>query len=245
MSVSEVSKPISVGWVTDLVTAAAEPYRKVGRFAWYFARGKLKADPAFVGLLQKGLIPDTAQVLDLGCGQGLLASWLLTARVFFDGGNWPCDWPPPPRPTMIRGIDLMAQDIMRARQALGDLAVFDQGNICHEQLGAADAVVILDVLHMIQWSEQDRLLMRIRNVLNPGGVLLLRVGDAAGGWRFYMSLGVDWLVTRMRGHRLRRLYCRSVVQWMAALQAFGFVVDALPMSAGTPFANVLLIARLP
>src|SRR5262249_53534098 len=61
--------------VRALVAAAALRYRAAGRFAYYFARGKLAGDPAFRAVLERGLVADGA-VLDIGCGQGLLAAWL-------------------------------------------------------------------------------------------------------------------------------------------------------------------------
>ena len=50
-----------------------------GRFAWHFARGKLRWDPVFGHLLAHGLIAPRTRVLDIGCGQGLLASLLRAA----------------------------------------------------------------------------------------------------------------------------------------------------------------------
>ena len=63
-----------------LIDHASEPYRATGRFAYPFAGGKLGADPVFCGLLERGLVPRNARILDRGCGQGLLAAWLLAAR---------------------------------------------------------------------------------------------------------------------------------------------------------------------
>jgi hypothetical protein len=55
---------------------------------------------------------------------------------------------------------------------------------------------------------------------------------------------VDAAVTFVRGHRLARLYCRTLDDWQALLRALGFAVEAIPMHQGTPFANILLVARL-
>jgi SAM-dependent methyltransferase len=66
--------------LASLIDAASAPYRAAGRFAWHFARGKLRGDPVFAALLAQGLLAGRARVLDLGCGQGLLAAWLLAAR---------------------------------------------------------------------------------------------------------------------------------------------------------------------
>ena len=41
------------------------------------AGGKLRGDPVYAALLAQGLLAGRARVLDLGCGQGLLAAWLL------------------------------------------------------------------------------------------------------------------------------------------------------------------------
>jgi SAM-dependent methyltransferase len=226
-----------------LIAAASAPYRAAGRFAWHFARGKLGGDPAFVALVERGLLPDGERLLDLGCGQGLLASWLRAARAQFDAGEWPENWQAPPRFTTISGIELMPRDVARARAALGDTAQFIAGDIRSAEFGKADVAVILDVLHYIDYGDQDAVLRRVRHALNRSGTLLLRVGDADGGLRFRLSNWVDHTAAFARGHRLRALYCRRLTDWKNALAALGFTVAVYPMSAGTLFANVLLVAR--
>src|ERR1700682_3535943 len=75
-----------------------------------------------------------------------------------------------------------------------------------------------------------------------GGVLLLRVGDAGAGLRFHFTQWVDQAVMLTRGQGLVALHCRSIEQWRGLLGECGFHSRAEPMSHGTPFANVLLIA---
>ena len=231
-------------FIRRLIDRASEPYRAAGRFAWHFARGKLGGDPVFAGLLEHGLIPPQARVLDIGCGQGLLASWLLSAQALQAAGEWPAHWPAAPAPRAIHGIELMPRDVERARRALGDAAIFTVGDMCAADFGQADAVVVLDVLHYVSIAAQDDVLRRIRDALLPRGVLVLRVGDAAGGWPFRLSVWVDHVVTFIRGHRNSRLHCRPLADWKAALVALGFSVRSLPMNEGTPFANILLVAQL-
>ena len=231
-------------FIRRLIDRASTPYRAAGRFAWHFARGKLGGDPVFAGLLEHGLIPHGARVLDIGCGQGLLASWLLSAQALHDAGVWPAHWPAAPAPRAVHGIELMQRDVERARRALGDAAAFTVGDMCTADFGQADAVVVLDVLHYVNIAAQDDVLRRIRDALLPRGVLVLRVGDAAGGWPFRFSVWVDHVVTFVRGHRNSRLHCRPLDDWKAALGALGFAVRSLPMNQGTPFANILLVAQL-
>ena len=233
-----------------LARETAKPYRGVGLFAWRFAHGKVSRDPAYIGILERGLIPDSVRLLDLGCGQGLMAAWLLIARARYEAGHWPAQWPAPPRVGSVAGIELMPSDVARARAALAALgplganAGFVAADLRGADFGQADAAIILDVLHYMDRAAQNAVLLRVRDALAPSGTLLIRVGDAAGGWRFRYSRWVDWSVTFVRGHRLAALHCRPLLEWRVALLALGFAVDAIPMSAGTPFANVLLVARL-
>ena len=235
---------MSAAFARVLLDAATAPYRSAGPFAWYYARGKLGSDPVFLGLLEQGLIPDDARILDLGCRQGLLASWLLEARALFDAGHWPTHWPPAPKPLAYRGVELMAREVRRARRALGERAELVRGDIRTTAFGKANTVVILDVLHYIDYAAQENVLARVCDALAPAGVLLLRVGDADAGLPFRISNWVDHLVAFTRGHRLPKFYCRSLQDWQSSLCRLGFTVASVPMSRGTPFANVLLVASL-
>ncbi|MEP6823195.1 MAG: class I SAM-dependent methyltransferase [Ramlibacter sp.] len=231
-----------------IIERAALPYRDSGRYAWHFARGKLAGDPAFGALLAGGLLTARARILDIGCGQGLLASWLLAAREEMQCGRWPAAWPPAPMPLHVCGIELMQHDVDRAGQALRNAvregrASFVAADMCVADFGQADAVVILDVLHYVPVAAQVDVLRRVHDALVPGGVLLLRVGDASAGLPFVISNWVDFLVTTLRGHRLTRLHCRPLMEWQHVLETLGFTVKVQPMSEGTPFANVMLVAQ--
>jgi SAM-dependent methyltransferase len=225
-----------------LLNAASAPYRKAGQFAWRFARGKLGLDPVFRHLLREGLIPPQARVLDIGCGQGLLASLLRTCTLFEH--RWPSDWADAPVAASVTGIELMSRDVERARDALGNAAEFVCGDMRHTPFPEVDTVVILDVLHYISVAEQNEVLARVRRALPAGGGLLLRVGDAASKRGFRASQWVDAVVTFVRGHRVAPQFGRTLQEWIAQLESLGFAVRSQPMSQGTPFANVLLVARV-
>ena len=193
-------------------------------------------------ILELGLLSGRARVLDLGCGQGLLAAWLKAAESCHARGSWPRTWPPAPQVLSTRGIELKARYVKRARAALGSALELTHADIRRASFGTADAVVILDVLHYLTPQAQLDVLQRARAALEPRGLLLLRVGDADAGLRFRCGQWCDELMMLLRGHP-RVQHCRSVAQWRELLRDCGFDSEAKPMSQGTPFANVLLIAH--
>ena len=226
-----------------LLDAATRPYRRAGLFAYHFARGKLRGDPVFARILELGLLQGRSHVLDLGCGQGLLTAVLRAAGHCAAAGAWPARWAAAPTVMSTLGIELKQRDVERARRALGPDSNFLHGDIRTAPFGNPDAVVILDVMHYMPLPMQVEILQRVRKALPDDGLLLLRVGDARAGLRFRYSQWTDRMAMLARGHGWMQLHCRALDEWHSLLDQCGFDSASMPMSQGTPFANVLLIAR--
>lgn len=236
----------------ELHEAATDPYKKGGSFAWHFARGKLGRDPVFRGLLERGLIDaQHRRVVDIGCGQGLFASLLASMSRMQQQGRWPAGWGATPSAAEYTGIELMPKDVARAEASIGHLEPAPRllcADMCAAELPDCDLVVILDVLHYVDHAAQEGVLRRVRDALRRGGSprarLLLRVGDASSRRGFAISQWVDRTVTRVRGHKVSPTWGRPLAEWKVLLERLGFGVQSIPMSEGTPFANVLLVADL-
>lgn len=235
-------------FLRTLIDEASRPFVGGGHFAYHYSRGKLSSDSIFREILRRGLFPTNARYLDLGCGQGSLFAWLLAARKLYDAGNWPMNWPVPPNPQQLRGIELMQKDVDRAARAFGKdhpVVRIEQGDMTQANFGSADVITILDALHYFDHASQHDVLKRIRAALPPDGLFLTRVGDASAGLRYHICNWVDHAVTFLRGHRLPRLYCRPLAEWIAMLEELDFIVETDPMNEGKPFANVMLVCHLP
>lgn len=228
-----------------LLEAATRPYMSSGKYAWYFARGKLRHDPFFFWMLRSGLLPERGRLLDLGCGQGLLLALLTAARRQYVRGEWPHGWPEPPSSFQMHGIELDRGRAETARRALGTAAEIDCCDIRHAPFPACSVVVLNGVLLYLDEAEQVRVLQKAVDALCPGGLLLLREADAGAGWRFQITQWTDRLIAANRGRFWRKLHYRAAPAWISSLEELGLTVHVQPMREGTPFSNILLIGRVP
>jgi SAM-dependent methyltransferase len=228
--------------LNTLARSAAGCYRPSGLWAYFFARCKLKFDPFYSVLLAKGLIPPGMRILDLGCAQGLLAAWLMAAQRMHAAGVWDRASPEPVAISGYRGVDRNAAEIRRAQLALGDRAEFAVGDFARAPLRDATLVLLIDVLHYLDYGTQVELLRRIRNTLPAHGLVLLRVGDSDGSLRARASVWVDWLVMRLRGGK-SALSRRPISAWIALLNEIGYTVQEVARQSAPGYINCLLRAQ--
>ena len=226
-----------------LVAEAAGRFRPAGRFAHHFARGKLGADPIFPALLEPNLIPGGTRLLDLGCGQGLVAAWLEAANGIHAAGDWPAALPPPPSLARYHGIERMPAEVRRARLALGPGIDIAEGDLVALPWPAADLILLLDVLHYLPPDRQLAVLRRARQHLPADGRLLLRVGDAGATLRHGWSQAVDRVVSRLRGYGDGSLHGRGLDEWAALLTRCDFEFERFAMGGGTGLPNWLFVAQ--
>jgi 1-acyl-sn-glycerol-3-phosphate acyltransferase len=108
------------------------------------------------------LLPREGRIYDLGCGYGF-ASYML---------HWSA------MGRRITGVDYDADKIATAQALhLRDEGVnFESADLREYQLEPANAILITDVLHYMLPQEQEDLLLRCVNALQPAGVLIVRDG---------------------------------------------------------------------
>ncbi len=226
-----------------LLDEAARPYHAANPFVRQFALGKLRHDPVFSALLMHGCLPDRGTLLDLGCGQGLLLALLVAARDQFSRGQWPQGWPPPPLNLALQGIELDPDRTLAAQRALANRARVTQQDIRDAVFPPCSGAVLLDVLMYLEEHDQLRVLEKVAGALEPGGLLVLREADASADFAFRVTRWCERMLEILRGRLRTRLHYRGAVQWAGLLETLGFSVTAEPMSAGTPFANVLFLCK--
>lgn len=234
--------------IHDLIEETAYRYLGHGMFDWEFTRGKLRHDPVYLQILKNGLLPPEGRLLDLGCGRGIFLSLLVTACDRFDQGVFPAGWPPPPT-LDLHGIETSPAAARAARAALSSSGTSEStativvADLQDAELPPADAALLLDVLHYLPAQGQEDLIARVAAALEPGGLLLIRDADAAGGWRFTATRVQERVCALARRHFRQRFHYRGAAEWVRLLESAGFDVEVQPMGMGTPYSNVLMAAR--
>jgi SAM-dependent methyltransferase len=232
------------GW-RAIVEHASQGYRGTDAHALRFARAKLSQDRVFRYVLETGLIPAGARIVDVGCGQGLFASLLRAAAAVAGQRRWPARWADAPIDARVTGIDLLELDLARAKAALGDAATFVHADMRRFDFPPCDRVVFFDTLHYITPAEQDAVLAKARAALRPGGALILRAHDASSTVRYRLGLWIDRITMLLHGGGFAPLAGRAPGAWRATLEALGLTVETTPMNGRPPFANLLIVARVP
>lgn len=218
----------------SLVEATAWRYRSEGRFVHGFVRGKLLHDPVYRKILDMNILPVQGKIVDLGCGRGILLALLTTARHLSS-----CIAPQ----LAFQGIELRAKDARIARDTLGIDAEIVNADLRSQILPDCQALILLDVLMYMDKKEQEALLRGVARSLQPDGVLIIREADFGSGLLFLTTWLAERICAFTRGHWRQRYGYRSQQDWKSLLEQLGFSVETAPMSQGTPFANILFVAR--
>jgi uncharacterized protein (DUF2062 family) len=230
--------------VEALIEETSHRYLDAGLIQCEVVRGKLRHDPVYFALLRQGELPRSGRLLDLGCGRGIALALLAAARDQAARGCYPGDWPPPPA-LQLTGVERSARPAAVAKAGLGGRAAVETADLIAADLPAADAVLMIDILHYLPRRQQERLLARVAAALPSGGVLLLREADADAGWRFLAIRLSERLMALLRGdwRQWRKgFHYRRQEEWIALLAELGLSARVGPMGMGTPYANVLIYA---
>lgn len=231
--------PDAPAWIQAVERVASrfcpeDEYTTAQRTRFHYTRIKLLTDPA--PRLVAGVAGEApgalGEVLDIGTGAGQLPLLLL------DLG----------RAARVRGLDwdeAKIEDARRAAAGSGADALFERADAREAELGEADTVLLVDVLHYFRASEQDDLLRRAAAAVRPGGRLILREADPGRGLRSVVTLVEERIFTLLRWNRGERVRFRPARELVAVLEALGLRCEVRSAWGKTPFSNVMIVATRP
>ena len=173
------------------------------------------------------LLTDEGRILDVGCGFGLFAAYFGQTQ----------------RRRRIVGVDPDARRIDLARRVASSLGLRDHsfvvGDVRRAPLdGPFDAAYVLDVMHHLPRSDQRRVLDRLRGLLVPGGMLVIKDITTEPRSGLWFTKALD----RMMVGWQEPLAYRHHHEWDAMLRDLGFRVRTVRVPDVLPYPHVVIAA---
>ena len=173
------------------------------------------------------LLPDEGRILDVGCGFGLFAAYFGQTQ---------------PRRRIV-GVDPDARRIGIATRVAERIGlrehVFTAGDVRDAAIeGPFDAAYVLDVMHHLPRADQRNVLERLRSLLVPGGLLLVK--DITTEPR--SGLAFTYLLDRLMVGWKEPLAYRHHREWGEMLAGLGFKVRIVRVPDVLPYPHVVIAA---
>ena len=196
-------------------------YSKLGVKAALYARLRWRLCP--FEEIEKH-VPKEGTIIDIGCGYGLLANFLVLRSSKRD----------------VTGIDLSVGRISVAQKTTDNRkkVQFKLMDALDLQSGEYSTVVMSDFLHHIDYQAQGELLARCYQKLPPGGLLIIEEVDNRPLWKYWFAIMSDKILNVGE-----RQFFRGRHEFQELLQRIGFLVRTKKVDKGIPLSDILFICR--
>jgi 2-polyprenyl-3-methyl-5-hydroxy-6-metoxy-1,4-benzoquinol methylase len=173
------------------------------------------------------LLADEGKILDVGCGFGLFAAYFGQTE---------------PRRKIV-GIDPNARRIAMAQKVAEEIGLrgheFHVGDVRTVGVeGPFNGAYVLDVMHHIPKEDQLSVLERLRDLLAPGGVLVIKDITTEPRAELAFTYVLDRLMVGMK----EPLAYRHHREWGEILSKLGFKVRIVRVPDVLPYPHVVIAA---
>lgn len=171
------------------------------------------------------MLPKKGIILDLGCGIGALSFFLAISS----------------NQRLVFGWDIDTRRISAAKKITKDVQNLRFEEVSALEIGKKknlDGVVISDVLHHIEFSQQEEVVKKIFSSLNKDGVLVIKEVDNSQKIRALLSLFWDRL---FYPHEIS--YFRTKNAWITLLKRNHFSIEVKRTMLWFPGSQTLFICK--
>jgi len=178
-------------------------------------------------------LPDRGLVLDLGCGYGTISHLVSISH---------------PERSVV-GFDLSSHRIEVARKSLGhrESVEFHAADIKEAQIPRCAAIMMIDILYMFPYCDQERILIQCYENLRDNGVLIVKDNGKSPYWKYVYAHVEDVVKTKLGvyGREIRKnsLWYWDVQDFLKLLSKIGFHATMLPLKSILPYPGVFYICR--
>lgn len=176
------------------------------------------------------IIPKKGQILDLGCGEGILANYLAVCS--------------PKR--NILGVELSKERVKLAQRGLKNTR-FIHGNIVKINIPKSDVIIINHVLHhLLSLKDQEKVLDNCFSSLSKNGQLVLVEVNRGLNFKYLLGLFVDKIVVPILFDKKLyepKIFHRGLNEWIRVLEEKGFTIQKIIEPVQGPFPNIIIVAE--
>jgi 2-polyprenyl-3-methyl-5-hydroxy-6-metoxy-1,4-benzoquinol methylase len=194
-------------------------------------RGRFRTCPV---ALVDAEVPRSGRVLEVGCGHGLISAYLALSS---------CD-------REVNGVDIDARKIAVASHAQSHVdpktvhLEFHHASSGDVPEGPWDAIVIVDVLYLLDKTAEFALLDACVEQLASGGVLVVKETDVAPRWKHWLARTQEIVATKvLRITAGSSLSFTPIAEIAAHLRSRGLEVSTRPVDKGYLHPHALVVAR--
>lgn len=175
------------------------------------------------------LVPKTGTVVDLGCGDGILANLISLVNT----------------KSKVIGIEKNSMRIGSAYKGLSNTK-FINGDITSSRIPSADCILLIHVLHHLSSrEEQIKLISDCHDKLKKNGIFIIAEIQPEVSLKFLITWFTDhFLVACLFDHQIySKIFFRKGKEWASLLKSQGFEVSLSDVSRGKPFSHIVLNCR--
>lgn len=195
-----------------------------GGTAWETFLSKFKFWEEPYEVVEK-ILPKKGVILDLGCGEGLLANFLAISS--------------PQR--KIIGIEIAKERLARAKKGIKNTN-FYVGDIVEVSYPKTDSIVLFHVLHHLPGRlAQEKVLQKAKNSLKKGGELIIVEVHVKPTIKYLSAWIADFFLVPWVFEKrfMTRAYFRKDKEWIKLLKSIGFKIKTTEETVGRPFPNII------
>jgi 2-polyprenyl-3-methyl-5-hydroxy-6-metoxy-1,4-benzoquinol methylase len=176
------------------------------------------------------LIPPHGHLLDVGCGDGLLALYLRKVKH---------------RTQRIMGVDIDQRKIDIAKQLDLPEVEFHHKDVANLPSHTFDIVTVVHVLYLIPIELREHFIAHCVRVLKPGGTLVLMLNIDTPRWKYYFTHGQELLMVKLfgltKGETVQFQSLDQCQTWVA--KAGALVCKSKMLGRGRPYSHAAVVAE--
>lgn len=172
------------------------------------------------------LIPQQCKIVDLGCGEGILANFLALSS----------------NKRKIFGFEIAKERLSIANRNIPNTE-FKSADITKLDIPSCNVIILFHVLHHLSsYKQQEEVLRKCYKSLKKGDKLLIVEVEIKPSMKYWVCWLFDhFLVPLVFEKRFYTpAFFRTSKNWKKFLNEVGFYCKIIPADAGRPFSNVIL-----